>query len=232
MAGLQPFIVFILDSSFLFVIIDFIVWTANSQSKHRIDWYTYYITLQHVSCRHYCNTCNGKITPGSLTSGFLWNRWPGKCSGHSWRMRNPQFYASVKRPITLKRKLRKTLSLYPVETWILRGRSPIPQLSFSHKVKQPRYCLCKMSWPLHSAADKFNNHRLSFGRWNMYMNIVVRPFIQLRLFYWMVAKLKGTKLWEITMYVKFRTLFHIIRVQCPLRSYICRKWVATTHRNG
>ena len=32
--------------------------------------------------------------PGSLTSGFLWNRWRGKRSRHSRRMRNPQFYVS------------------------------------------------------------------------------------------------------------------------------------------
>ena len=37
--------------------------------------------------------------PGSLTSGFLRSRWREKRSRHSWRMRNTQFYASVKRPI-------------------------------------------------------------------------------------------------------------------------------------
>ena len=36
---------------------------------------------------------------GSLTSGFLWNRWREKRSRHSRRMRNPQFYVSGKRPI-------------------------------------------------------------------------------------------------------------------------------------
>ena len=34
--------------------------------------------------------------PGSLTSGFLWNRWRGKHSQLSRRMRNPQFYVSGK----------------------------------------------------------------------------------------------------------------------------------------
>ena len=38
---------------------------------------------------------------GSLTSGFLWRRWRGKRSRHSWRMRNPQFYVSGKRPILI-----------------------------------------------------------------------------------------------------------------------------------
>ena len=36
---------------------------------------------------------------GSLTSGFLWSRWRGKRSRHSRRMRNPQFWVSVKRPM-------------------------------------------------------------------------------------------------------------------------------------
>ena len=29
--------------------------------------------------------------PGSLTSSFLWSQLRGKCSRHSWRMRNPHF---------------------------------------------------------------------------------------------------------------------------------------------
>ena len=37
--------------------------------------------------------------PGSLTSGFLWNRWRRKRSGQSRRMDNPQFYVSGKRPM-------------------------------------------------------------------------------------------------------------------------------------
>ena len=37
--------------------------------------------------------------PGSLTSGFLWRRWRGKRSRHSRRKRNPEFYASGKRPM-------------------------------------------------------------------------------------------------------------------------------------
>ena len=36
---------------------------------------------------------------GSLTCGFLWNRWQGKRSRHSRRMHNPQFCVSGKRPI-------------------------------------------------------------------------------------------------------------------------------------
>ena len=40
--------------------------------------------------------------PGSLTSGFLWSWWRRKRSRHSRRMRNPQFYVSGKRSMTLK----------------------------------------------------------------------------------------------------------------------------------
>ena len=36
---------------------------------------------------------------GSLSSGFLWSRRRGKCSRHPWRMRNPQFCVSGKRPM-------------------------------------------------------------------------------------------------------------------------------------
>ena len=39
--------------------------------------------------------------PGSLISGFLWNWWRRKCSRHSRRMHNPQFYISGKRPIEI-----------------------------------------------------------------------------------------------------------------------------------
>ena len=47
-------------------------------------------------------TCATRVPwcmPGSLTSGILLSRWQGKHSLHSRRMRNPQFYASGKRPI-------------------------------------------------------------------------------------------------------------------------------------
>ena len=40
--------------------------------------------------------------PGSLTGGFFWSRWWVKRSRNSWRMRNPQFYVSGKRPIALR----------------------------------------------------------------------------------------------------------------------------------
>ena len=47
-----------------------------------------------------CETHVPWYTPGSLTSGFLWTRSRGKRSRHSWRMHNPQFYVSGKRPIS------------------------------------------------------------------------------------------------------------------------------------
>ena len=46
--------------------------------------------------------------PGSLTSGFC--RWRGKRSRHNRRLRNPQFYASGKRPT------RKRLQIYNLKT--------------------------------------------------------------------------------------------------------------------
>ena len=37
--------------------------------------------------------------PGSLTSGFIWNRWREKHFWHSRFIHNPQFYVSCKRPV-------------------------------------------------------------------------------------------------------------------------------------
>ena len=51
--------------------------------------------MRHGTCVTHVPWCMS----GSLTSGFLWIRWRGKRSRHSRRMRNPQFYASGKRPI-------------------------------------------------------------------------------------------------------------------------------------
>ena len=51
--------------------------------------------MHHVTCVTHVPWC----MPGSLTSGFLWSRWRGKYSRHSWRMRNPQFCVSGKRPM-------------------------------------------------------------------------------------------------------------------------------------
>ena len=51
--------------------------------------------MPHGTCVTHVPWC----MPGSLTSGFLWSRWRGKRSRYSWRMRNPQFCLSGKRPI-------------------------------------------------------------------------------------------------------------------------------------
>ena len=51
--------------------------------------------LHHGTCVTHVPWC----MPGSLTSGFLWSRGPGKRSQHSRRMRNRQFYVSGKRPM-------------------------------------------------------------------------------------------------------------------------------------
>ena len=51
--------------------------------------------MHHGTCVTHVPWC----MPGPLTSGFLWSWWRGKCSKHSRRMRNPQFYVSGKRPM-------------------------------------------------------------------------------------------------------------------------------------
>ena len=51
--------------------------------------------IHHGTCVTQVSCC----MPGSLNSDFLWIRWRGKCSRHSRRMRNPQFYVSGERPI-------------------------------------------------------------------------------------------------------------------------------------
>ena len=51
--------------------------------------------MHHDTCVTHVPWCMS----GSLTSGLFWNRWRGKRSRHSRRMRNPKFYVSGKRPI-------------------------------------------------------------------------------------------------------------------------------------
>ena len=51
--------------------------------------------MHHGSCETHVPWC----MPGSLTSGLLLNRWRGKRSRHSRRMRKPQVYVSGKRPM-------------------------------------------------------------------------------------------------------------------------------------
>ena len=51
--------------------------------------------MHHGTCVTHVPWC----MPGSLTGGFLWSRWRRNRSRHSRRMRNPQFYASGKRPM-------------------------------------------------------------------------------------------------------------------------------------
>ena len=53
--------------------------------------------MNHGTCVTHVPWC----MPGSLTSGFLWSRWREKRSRHPWRMRNPPFYVSRKRPMGL-----------------------------------------------------------------------------------------------------------------------------------
>ena len=53
--------------------------------------------MHHGTCVMHVPWC----MPWLLNSGFLGSRWRGKRSRHSWRMRNPQFFVSGKRPIVV-----------------------------------------------------------------------------------------------------------------------------------
>ena len=56
--------------------------------------------MHHGTCVTHVPWCMS----GSLTSSILWNRWRGKRSRHSRRMRNPRFWVSGKRHKKSKRK--------------------------------------------------------------------------------------------------------------------------------
>ena len=51
--------------------------------------------MHHGTCGTHVPWC----TPRSLTTGFLWSLWRGKCSRHSRRMRNWQYNVTGKRSI-------------------------------------------------------------------------------------------------------------------------------------
>ena len=67
--------------------------------------------MHHGTCVTHVPWC----MPGSLTSGFLWSRWRGKCSRHFRRMRNQQFYVSGKRPMATNFRHRRTQSSWDQE---------------------------------------------------------------------------------------------------------------------
>ena len=50
--------------------------------------------MHHGTCATHVPWC----MPWSQTGGFLWNKWRGRCSRHSRRMCNPQFYFLVRCP--------------------------------------------------------------------------------------------------------------------------------------
>ena len=70
--------------------------------------------MHHGMCLTHMPWC----MPGLLTCGFLWNQWRGKRSRHSWRMLNPQFYVSGKRPMIM------TLARCAAGWVIMRVRNP------------------------------------------------------------------------------------------------------------
>ena len=65
--------------------------------------------MHHGTCVTHVPWCMS----GSLTSSFLWNRWRGKRSRHSRRMRNPQLCVFGRRPMRTKIATPKWLYLTP-----------------------------------------------------------------------------------------------------------------------
>ena len=91
-----------------------------------------------------CITARASHMSGTLTSGFLWRRWRGKRSRHSRRMRNPQFYVCVKRPMDCAVVMVVTLSMY----WKIRHPT------FQHVESDFLVLFCnvltiQMWWPSH-----------------------------------------------------------------------------------
>ena len=78
--------------------------------------------MHHGTCMTHVPWC----MPGSLTSGFLWNRWRGKRFWHSRRMRNPQFYVSGKRPMHS--------TMHEIQPWTLRAKYQLGLRSYGLEV--------------------------------------------------------------------------------------------------
>ena len=77
--------------------------------------------MHHRTCVTHVPWC----MTGSLISGFLWSRWRGKCSRHSRRMRNAQFYVSGKRSIERLRCKKTKLPVTSIPTGIFPDLSTI-----------------------------------------------------------------------------------------------------------
>ena len=89
---------------------------------------------------------------GSLTSGFLWSRWRRIHSRHSQRMRNPQFYASGKRPIAVTLKI-----------WCEPLSSVVNWISYTlNCVSRQLWCICEKAFPrsmlIHHQESNSLNH--------------------------------------------------------------------------
>ena len=120
--------------------------------------------IHHGTCVTHVPWCMA----GSLTSGFLWNRWQGKRSRHSWRMRNPQFYVSGKRPIPTNLVEGRPIptSLVEVEAlaWICAPSAVLNQcLIILQKYRKGLY-----SWPTFQMRLHHTWHRLIKSQDNCY----------------------------------------------------------------
>ena len=83
-----------------------------------------------------CVTHLPRCMPWSLTTGFLRSRWQGKRSRHSRCMRDPEFYASGKRPVELSSS-------------VVRKFVVVPSVSCRSSVTRIISYLGMKSWDLH-----------------------------------------------------------------------------------
>ena len=84
--------------------------------------------MHHGTCLTHVPWC----MPGSLTRGILNSRWRGKCSRHSWCMRNPRFYVSGKRPMYWYRYLAARSSMMVILRVIVSPKLCHPMMTSSN----------------------------------------------------------------------------------------------------
>ena len=108
---------------------------------------------------------------GSITSGFLLNRFWGKRSRHSRRMRNPQFYISGKRPIPV---VSRDLFIYVLQCWFTSNGATVrsPQCQRSNLKgnvmstdSKPRPNT-KRSHRVHISWDQLLYHNIVWATWH------------------------------------------------------------------
>ena len=125
--------------------------------------------MHHDTCETHVPWC----LPGSVTSGFLWSRWRAKHSRHSRRMRNTQFYASGKRPITCFLRLYVSSS-----TMYVLGRRTYwtPNISAQKNVVHHLLISPSPVWKSSAssgwASDSFNTRQMWFFVYRLFHNFL------------------------------------------------------------